>query len=59
MQVFCHTSYTGIQKQRLESVGPIIEVYEDDCIRYIATLSEKEGFFVPEVAMETETKKEQ
>ena len=51
-----------LQKQGLvESVGPIFEVYENDCIRYIATLNEnKEGFFVPEVAMETaEAKKKQ
>ena len=42
------------------SVGPIFEVYENDCIRYIATLNDnKEGFFVPEVAMETEAKKKQ
>jgi hypothetical protein len=51
---------TDPQKQGLvESVGPIFEVCENDCIRYIATLSDKEGFFVPEVAMETETKKKQ
>ena len=52
--------YTDIQKQHLlESVGPIFEVCEEDCIRYIATLNDKEGFFVPEVAVETETKKKQ
>ena len=34
-----------------------LEVCENDCIRYIATLTDKEGFFVPEVAMETEAKK--
>ena len=53
-------NYTGphIQKQGLvDSVGPIFEVCENDCIRYIATLTDKEGFFVPEVGMETETKK--
>ena len=47
-----------MQKQGLaDSVGPIFEVCENDCIRYIATLTDKEGFFVPEVAMETEAKK--
>ncbi|XP_064399148.1 testis-expressed protein 264 homolog [Halichondria panicea] len=39
--------------------GPILEVYEIDCIRYIAPLENNEGFFVPEVPMETETKKDQ
>ena len=47
-----------MQKQGLvDSVGPIFEVCENDCIRYIATLTDKEGFFVPEVAMEMEAKK--
>ena len=47
-----------MQKQGLiNSVGPIFEVCENDCIRYIATLTDKERFFVPEVAMEMETKK--
>jgi hypothetical protein len=55
-----HNNFIGPQKQGLvESVGPIFEVCENDCIRYIATLSDKEGFFVPEVAMETEAKKKQ
>ena len=46
---------TSIQKQHLsESVGPTSEVCEDDCIKYIVTLDDgREGFFVPEVAMET------
>ena len=49
-----------MQKQGLvDSVGPIFEVCENDCIRYIATLTDKEGFFVPEVPMEMETKKTQ
>ena len=49
-----------MQKQGLaDSVGPIFEVCENDCIRYIATLTDKEDFFVPEVALETETKKTQ
>jgi hypothetical protein len=55
-----HNNYTGPQKQGLvENVGAIFEVCENDCIRYIATLSDKEGFFVPEVAVETEAKKKQ
>ena len=37
-----------MQKQGLaDSVGPIFEVCENDCIRYIAILTDKEGFFVP------------
>jgi len=41
-----------------DSVGPIIELCNEDNIRYIAPLEENKGFFVPEVAMEAETKKE-
>lgn len=48
-----------LQKNKLKIAGPIIEVYEADCIRYFAPLDHNEGYFVPEVAMETETKKEQ
>ena len=51
---------TFMQKRRLsEKIGPIFEVCEDDCIRYILILGEKEGFFVLEVAMEMESKKKQ
>lgn len=41
-------------------MGPVIELCREDHIRYIAPMEGNEGFFVPEVAMETtETKKKQ
>lgn len=49
-----------LQNHSLQS-GPIIEVCESDCIRYIAPLESREEFFVPEVSRgeEGESKKGQ
>ena len=42
------------------TMGPVIELCREDHIRYIAPMEGSEGFFVPEVAMETtEAKKKQ
>lgn len=48
-----------LQEFNISHVGPVIELYESDCIRYITPIENNEGFFVPEVAKHqtTETKK--
>ena len=41
----------------IKCLGPVLEVYTDDIIRYIVPLENIEGFFVPEVAQQQESKK--
>ena len=56
------SSYTlTLQKHGVvEHDGPIMEVYEDDLIHYIAPLENNDQFYVPEVTMmENDGKKEQ
>ncbi len=54
---------TLLQEFKLKDVGPCIELYGDDCIRYFEPLDHREGFFVPEVSQEAgaeeESKKDQ
>ena len=49
----------SLQKRSLSNVGPFLEVCGQDCIHYIAPLENNDGFFVPEVAREEESKKVQ
>ncbi len=50
-----------IQEFELSDTGPVIELYEVDCIRYITPIHNSGGFFVPEVgngeSPDNETKK--
>ena len=48
-----------LKKRDLKIGGPVIEVYYSEVIRYIVPLENNPGFFVPEVAQEEESKKEQ
>ncbi len=34
----------------MSQAGPVIEVCETDCIRYIAPLENNDGFYVPELS---------
>ncbi|CAI8030463.1 Testis-expressed protein 264 [Geodia barretti] len=43
----------------LKCVGPILEIYGDGYTQYVAPLENNEGFFVPEIAQENESKKSQ
>lgn len=49
----------SLQERSLHNAGPYVEMCGRDCIHYTSPLHNAEGFFVPEVAMETESKKEQ
>ena len=42
-----------------KTAGPVVEICETDCIRYIAPLENSDGFFVPEVAELATAKKHQ
>lgn len=48
-----------MQGLNMECVGPIVELYIDGCTQYVAPLENREGFFVPEIAKQQESKKEQ
>lgn len=48
-----------LQELDLKCVGPIVEVYIDGCTQYVAPLENNEGFFVPEIAKQQESKKKQ
>ena len=48
-----------MQELDLKCVGPIVEIYIDGCTQYVAPLENNEGFFVPEIAKQQESKKEQ
>ena len=48
-----------MQEFDLKCVGPILEIYGDGCTQYVAPLENNEGFFVPEIAQQLESKKSQ
>ena len=54
-----HQSWFLAQEFDLKNVGPIMEIYIDGYTRYVTPLENSEGFFVPEIAEQHESKKEQ
>ena len=59
ISVMLKSQFVIVQQFDLKSIGPVVEVYAGGYTRYIAPLENNEGFFVPEIAQQQESKKEQ